>query len=152
MKKNEIINAITTNNGTMNEKTGNYEMSTENYNNFLFDVDGVKINDVDKKTHCIKIGKSVITIIEKNGKQKNKNNVTGGHGVKSKNATYIIVIKNFDDKTPKTINNITCCADIKLWLKTLERKNIEYLRIYDMLNNPCRLSAWIEHETETNNK
>lgn len=155
MKKMDIINVITTNNG-METETGVYTMTNDDFNGLLWELSDDKtvkiVNGENKNTHLIKSGKTVLTInIKRNKTEKTKtektktekNDVSGGHGVKSKNAHYIIQLKNIGEK-PETITNITNCTDIKLWLKTINRKNIEYLRIYDMLKNECRKSAWIE--------
>lgn len=154
MKKTDMINLITTNNGVEME-TGVYTMTKNDFDNVLWETSENKTTKIEngenKNTYIFKSGKTVLTINVKNNRNKTEKtktetenkNVSGGHGVKSKNAHYIINLKNVGEK-PETITNITNCTDIKLWLKTLNRKNIEYLRIYDMLKNPCRQSAWIE--------
>ena len=139
MKKIELINAITNNGGKSTENENVFKMSYENFDNLLFDIDGEKFT-VNENERIFKIGKSSITI-KLMGKSKTP---TGGNGHKSRNTGYIIIMKNMDDKKPTTINNINNCTEIKSWIKTLNRKNIEYLRIYDTMNNECRKSAWIE--------
>lgn len=140
MKKNDFITKVIENGGIETKEKNVFRMSNENYDNLLFDVDGVNITD-NGKNHSAKFGNVTVTIIT--GKTKEKT-VTGGNGHKSRNTGYVIMLKNMDEKKPETITNLTTCADIKQWIKTLNRKNVEYLRIYDTMKNECRKSAWIE--------
>ena len=161
MKKTEMIKLMENNNATLNND-GVYVINKNDFDCLMWDCDenDVKIEKTEtKNVYNIKSGRNVLTINVKNNRNKtektktetktetgNKNkNVSGGHGVKSKNAHYIIQLKMVNGK-PETITNITNCTDVKLWLKTLNKKSIEYLRIYDMLNNPCRKSAWVERD------
>lgn len=61
---------------------------------------------------------------------------------KPKGDGYIILYKANGKKEQK-LTNMSTCAEVKAWLKTISRKNTEYLRIYDSANRECRKSAWI---------
>lgn len=65
------------------------------------------------------------------------------HTSKTKNDSYVILLKKVGKKEQK-ITNITTCTEIKEWLKGNSRKDTEYLRIYDKEGKECRKSAWIE--------
>lgn len=75
---------------------------------------------------------------------KKENKVTSNSDVnhKSKGDGYIILYKPSGKKEQK-ITNMKTCAEIKAWLKTISRKQTEYLKIYDSANRECRKSAWI---------
>lgn len=149
MKKIDFINAIMENNGNETKTKDFYTITKDNFDNLLFDVDGVKIHDNGKNEKYVMFGNSkvIIKIVSKN-KEKTDKLIGGGNGHKSKNTGYIIILKNMDDKKPTTINNIENCSQIKSWIKSLNRKNIEYLHIFDSMNNECRKSAWIDKTTK----
>lgn len=83
------------------------------------------------------------TVKPEKAKAKKETTVAGGKGHKVKGAGYIIVFKNKDDKKETVKNDLTSCAEIKAWLKTISKKQLEYLRIYDEQKNECRKSAWV---------
>ncbi len=81
---------------------------------------------------------------EQKQEQKKEKKVTSNSDVnhKSKGDGYIILYKPSGKKEQK-ITNMKTCAEIKAWLKTISRKQTEYLKIYDSANRECRKSAWI---------
>ncbi|MBO7695418.1 MAG: hypothetical protein J6T10_22565 [Methanobrevibacter sp.] len=143
MKKMEYVNAIINNGGIENEN-GTYDMTKKTYDNFLFDVDGVKIIENENQRIAKFGGKSVI--INLISKKNMKKSPSGGNGVKSKNSGYIVLLRNKGESKEKTITSLTTCAEIKGFIKELDKKNVEYLKIYDSMQNVCRKSAWIERE------
>lgn len=140
------------NNAKQDENNGVYIVSSKNWDSItdeLWEM-GVEYDSDENGNNLITVGKSEIIIhVNKsrsrgNNKPKTETTETESHGVKSKNNGYIVVYKSKTDKNEKTNKSLTTCSDIKSWLKTIEKKSMEYLRIYDTLKNPCRLSAWIE--------
>lgn len=65
------------------------------------------------------------------------------HGHKAKGNNYIVIYKNKDDKKETTNTEMTTCAEIKAFLKTVSKKQLEYLKIYDSNKNEVRKSAWV---------
>lgn len=129
--------------------TNYFTVSTKNWDLIEWELSDMGIEyETDDNIHTIHIGKSDIVIETKSRSrkptEKQETTETESHGVKSKNNGYIVVYKSKTDKNEKTNKSLTTCSEIKSWLKTIEKKSMEYLRIYDTLKNPCRLSAWIE--------
>lgn len=165
----EIMNA---NGVKVNEETKHFEMTQNKFSKMyeLPELENVNIVKSKKNENLWAVrenGKTigVIEIVKKATKTKKENvshetseepakpektkkeNVeTGGHGHKVKGAGYIIIFKNKEDKKETTKTDLTSCAEIKEWLKTISKKQLEYLRIYDENKKECRKSAWIERE------
>lgn len=77
-------------------------------------------------------------------KKVKKNTVeVGKNGHKAKGSSYIILLKNKDDKKETKKTDLTTCAEVKAFLKTVSKKQLEYLRIYDENKNEVRKSAWV---------
>ena len=68
---------------------------------------------------------------------------SGGHGHKTRNDGYVVEIK-MKSKKMETITNMKTCAEIKMFIKELNKKECEMLHIYDTMKNECRKSAWID--------
>lgn len=151
--KNLIINALTTLKAHYNEETKHFEM-TEAKLEKVFEneevMDKFKIVRSKKNNNLVafrsKDGKTTYAIVEIKKASKKAVEPTGGHGHKTKNDGYIIIFKNKGDKKETKKTDLTSCAEIKAWMKSISKKQIEYLRIYDSANNECRKSAWIERE------
>lgn len=153
---------------TINTTTNHYEMSqnwlTKMAENLPEGYELKKNSKVENMYAIMKNGKRayIIDIIAKSGKVTNdpakkvetkkapvkkeaKANVSretiSGH--KAKDSGYIVVYKNKEDKKETKNTAMSTCAEIKAFLKTLSKKNLEYLRIYDSANNECRKSAWV---------
>ena len=108
----------------------------------LFDIDGLTIDEISKNHCSINVNSKTVydvTITK---------TATGGNGVKSKNATYHIVYKSMDEKTERVNDDLSTRDDLVTWLKSLNKKTYEYIRIYDNLGNVCRRSAWIERDVK----
>lgn len=65
-------------------------------------------------------------------------------GTKGKFRFYTISLKNFKEEE-KVITNFNSCKQIKEFLKSINKKNVEYLRIY-CDSQEVRKSAWIERK------
>lgn len=152
---------------TINATTNHYEMSQNWFNKMIENLpegyDWKKNNKVENMYAITKNGKRafIIDIIAKAGKVKNdpaaniktakkekvkKENVsreTSNSGHKSRNTGYIVIYKNKNDKKETTNTEMTTCAEIKAFIKTLSKKQLEYLKIYDSDKNECRKSAWV---------
>ena len=76
-------------------------------------------------------------------KVKKENVEVGKNGHKAKGSSYIILLKNKDDKKETKKTDLTTCAEVKAFLKTVSKKQLEYLRIYDENKNEVRKSAWV---------
>lgn len=76
-------------------------------------------------------------------KKVKKENVEVKNGHKAKGSSYIILLKNKDDKKETKKTDLTTCAEVKAFLKTVSKKQLEYLRIYDENKNEVRKSAWV---------
>lgn len=77
-------------------------------------------------------------------KVKKENVEVGKNGHKAKGSSYIILLKNKDDKKETKKTDLTTCAEVKAFLKTVSKKQLEYLRIYDENKNEVRKSAWVD--------
>lgn len=104
----------------------------------------IKVDDSKIIFETIKTGKprKPATTSTTNPKpaKKTTSSVSANH--KSKGDGYIILYKANGKKEQK-ITNMSTCAEVKEWLKTISRKNTEYLKIFDSANRECRKSAWI---------
>lgn len=143
MKKNDFMAIVNNNNGTINND-GSISITHDDFERMLFDIDGLNINDVSKNVKTIDVNnKTSFTInIVKPVK------ISGGNGVKSKNARYHVVTKLLDEKTENINDELTTRNELVTWLKSLNKKMYEYIRIYDELGNECRKSAWIERDVK----
>ncbi len=156
-KKEIVINAIQEVKG--NEVDGVYEVTTTQLNQldaelgntglgFTFcnskkDESLKAIYDASKKTKYAVI-RIVAEKVKKTRTTKNKTEVQAeGISYKAKHDNYTIVIKEIDQEE-KTITDIDTCAAIKEFMKTIKKKNLEYLHIFKMGNVPTRMSAWVE--------
>lgn len=79
-------------------------------------------------------------------------NITGGKGFKPRNVGYVVKYKNTGEKSEKTNKDFKTRNELVEWLKTLSKKNMDYLRIYDELGNECRKSAWYEKPVKNETK
>ncbi len=155
MTKANVIEVLTNNNAKVNEETKRYEMSRKSFDNLIENdfPDELKMvkSKKEENLYCVssrdgKTRYALIEIVKKTSTKKEKS--TGGNGHKVKGDSYIIKFKKFDDKNETIVDNMTTCAEVKNWLKTISKKQMEYLRIYDAQKNECRKSAWIERERE----
>lgn len=141
---------LETNGAKMDENNGVYIVSSKKWDDIEWELSDMGIEcETDGNNHLITIGKSEIIIHVNESRSRGNNKPmteteSEKRGVKSKNNGYIIVYKSNTDKNEKTNKSISTCAEIKSWLKSIDKKSMQYLRIYDALKNPCRLSAWIE--------
>lgn len=147
MKKNDFIAIVKNNNGIIDG-----EMVTINktdFDNMLFDIDENMVEKIDRNNYMININNKTSFMVEITKPVK----ISGGNGVKSKNATYHVIYKKLDEKTENVNDDLSTRNELVLWLKSLNKKTYEYIRIYDNLGNVCRKSAWIERtpKTGTNN-
>lgn len=136
MKKNDFIAIVNNNNGTINNDL--ISITQDNFNNMLSEIDDNMIEKIDRNNYIVNVSAKTSFCIEI------VKPVTGGNGVKSKNATYHIVTKKLDEKTENVNDDLSTRNELVLWLKSLNKKTYEYIRIYDNLGNECRKSAWIE--------
>lgn len=84
----------------------------------------------------------VLKLVKKTKKTTNK--TTNGFGTtKGKFKFYSIVIKAFGSDEVKKITSLNTCEQVKAFLKQLNKKNVEFLRIYSE-GKEVRKSAWIE--------
>ena len=152
--KDTAIELLTTNKGKLNEETKCYQMTQENFDYMLENLPAnlkiAKAKDSDNIYGILsKTGKTAyakIEIVKKAKKEKVKkenDGKTGAAGHKAKGNSYIIILKKKDEKQEQKITNIDNCADIKKFLKTVSKRQLEYLKIYDANNNECRKSAWV---------
>lgn len=107
--------------------------------------DGAKLtqNKNNKNLYMIKVGDEKVIFEVKTTPTKatpktNKTDITH----KPKGSGYIILYKAKGKKEQK-ITNMSTCIEVKDWIKTISKKNTEYLKIYDSENRECRKSAWI---------
>ena len=142
MKKNDFLTFVANNNGTI--ENGVVNITRDNYDNLLFDIDGLTINDISKNHKTVVVNNKLTMEINIVKPVK----ITGGNGVKSKNATYHVICKKLDEKTETINDDLSTRNELVTWLKSLNKKTYEYIRIYDNLGNVCRRSAWIERETK----
>lgn len=84
----------------------------------------------------------VLKLVKKTKKTTNK--TTNGFGTtKGKFKFYSIVIKSFGNDEVEEITSLNTCEQVKAFLKQLNKKNVEFLRIYSE-GKEVRKSAWIE--------
>lgn len=140
MKKNDFIAIVNNNNGTINGEM--ITMSKNDFDNMLFDIDENMVEKIDRNNYVININNKTSFCVEI------VKPITGGHGVKSKNATYHVVTKKLDEKTENVYDDLSTRNELVAWLKTLNKKTYEYIRIYDNLGNVCRRSAWVERDVK----
>lgn len=155
MTKANVIEMLTNNNAKVNEETKRYEMSRRSFDKLVENdfPDTLKLvkSKKEENLYCVssRDGKTRYAIIEiKKSVKTTKEKSIGGNGHKVKGDAYIIKFKKFDDKKETVKNDMTTCAEVKAWLKTISKKQMEYLKIYDANNNECRKSAWIERAKE----
>lgn len=143
---------------TFVEESGRYVMSQKKFDKIIEWVSEVGSEEnvkvvLKKGTDNIyglksKDGKTVFAVVEiVNNTRKTKENVSretiGTHGHKAKGNNYIVLYKNKTDKEESVIDTMTTCAEIKAFLKTVSKKQLEYLKIYDANKNEVRKSAWV---------
>lgn len=143
MKKNDFIAIVNNNNGTINNDV--ISITRDNFDNMLFDIDDNMVEKIDRNNYIININNKTSFMIEITKPVK----ISGGNGVKSKNATYHVITKLLDEKNEKIYDDFSTRNELVLWLKSLNKKTYEYIRIYDNLGNVCRRSAWIERKPKT---
>lgn len=152
MTKKNVIEMVTANKARINEISKHYEMSQNDFETMLENLpDELKIvkSKNQENMYCVasKDGKSRYVIIDivktKKVKTKKENDEVGKAGHKAKGNSYIILLKKKDEKKEEKITNIDNCADIKKFLKTISKKQVEYLKIYDANQNEVRKSAWV---------
>lgn len=154
-----------------NEKTKCFEMSKSKYENIFTrdEFSGLKLQR-NKQTGKIKIVGDCntvygyITITEtktakettkttkettKTAKETKTEKSKGGNGFKLRGMGYVVKYKITGEKSEKTNNNFTTRNELVSWLKTLSKRNMDYLKIYDELGNECRKSAWYEKPVKT---
>ena len=144
------------------EKTnGTLVISSDNLNDITDNLpDGAKLiqNKNNPNLYAVKVGeqKVIFEVIEtkKRGRKPANSTPTKATSKPSSKPTsseinhkpkgdgYIIIYKANGKKEQK-LTNMSSCAEVKDWLKTISKKNTEYLRIYDSANRECRKSAWI---------
>lgn len=161
-KKTMVEEALKEMKISKNPETGYYEVSqkkldeiweNEKFNGFKFihskkDSNLHAIGSLDGKTKYAVILKVSKTKKEKVEKTETKEKLTkkenvGGKGSKAKGNSYIIMLKKYDEKKEEKITDFTTCTEVKAWLKTISKKQLEYLKIYDANMNECRKSAWV---------
>lgn len=140
MKKNDFIAIVNNNNGTINNDV--ISITRDNFDNMLFDIDENMVEKINRNNYIINVSSKTSFNVEIIKPVK----ITGGNGVKSKNATYHVVTKKLDEKTENINDDLSTRNELVLWLKSLNKKTYEYIRIYDNLGNECRKSAWIERD------
>lgn len=152
--KETAIELVATNKGKMNEETKCYQMTQKNFDYMLENLPAnLKIAQSKENENIYgilsKTGKTAYAKIEiirkpKNEKTKKENdNAAGKAGHKAKGNHYIILLKKKDEKQEQKITNIDNCTDIKKFLKTVSKRQLEYLKIYDANHNEVRKSAWV---------
>ena len=156
--KETAIELLTTNKGKLNEETNCYQITQENFDYMLENLPAnlkiAKSKDSDNIYGILsKSGKTAyakIEIVKKAKKEKTKKETkkendenVGKAGHKAKGGSYIILLKKKDEKEEQKITNIDNCADIKKFLKTVSKRQLEYLKIYDANKNEVRKSAWV---------
>lgn len=150
MTKREVVNFMVENKAKMNEETKHYEVSEKTFNTIVETLpEELKIVKSKKTERMFSIaskdGKTRFVIIDVIVKEKTKkeNNDIGTHGHKAKGTGYIVLLKKKDEKKEEKITDMTTCSEIKAFLKTVSKKQLEYLKIYDVNNNEVRKSAWV---------
>lgn len=158
MTKKNVVEMMVNSNAKMNEETKHYEMSQNAFDALIENLpDELKIvkSKNQENMYCVasKDGKSRYVIVDivktkkaaitKTKTTKKANDETGKAGHKAKGNHYIILLKKKDEKKETQITDIDNCADIKKFLKTVSKKQLEYLKIYDANKNEVRKSAWV---------
>ena len=114
MKKNDFIAIVTNNNGTINDDF-TINISRDDFNTMEFDIDGLTVDNVSKNHKIIHVNNktSYDVFIGKN------KTVSGGNGVKSKNATYHVEYKKMDEKKSRVNDELSTRDELVTWLKSL---------------------------------
>lgn len=101
----------------------------------------LSIYDAAGKTRFV-----VIKIVEekKRTKKAKKESMADG-STKGNYRFYLILMKEKGSNEVKKVENINTCADIKVFLKSINKKNLEFLKIYSD-GREVRKSAWIRRE------
>lgn len=167
--KTELVKVLKENGATWDKTTKSYHMNEMSFNHVMENIEGVvsikskankniyglKINDMvvtkvvtdvvkEKKTAKQNVSRETSKVKATEKKVAKKENVEiGTHGHKAKGSSYIILLKNKDDKKETKKTDLTTCAEVKAFLKTVSKKQLEYLRIYDENKNEVRKSAWV---------
>lgn len=150
MKKNEIIK-MAIEYGAMENENGALSMTKKMANNFMWDCDPNIETHIDNQNNVLTLKhKNIIVPIEIVTK-KTKSSNCGGHGHKTKNDNYIVEIKFVNEKM-ETITNMKTCMEIKTFIKSINKKNVEILHVYDSLKNECRKSCWIDKTPKNDNE
>lgn len=140
MKKNDFIAIVNNNNGTINNDL--ISITRDDFNNMLSEIDDNMVEKIDRNNYLINVSAKTSFCVEI------VKPITGGHGVKSKNSRYHVVTKLLDEKTENVYDDLTTRDELVSWLKTLNKKMYQYIRIYDEMGNECRKSAWIERNVK----
>lgn len=165
--KTELVKVLKENGATWNKEEKSYHMNELSFNKVMENIEGVVAikSKTDKNMYGLKINNMVVTkvitdVVEANEttkkpvkkvsretsetkKVKKENVEVGKNGHKAKGSSYIILLKNKDDKKETKKTDLTTCAEVKAFLKTVSKKQLEYLRIYDENKNEVRKSAWV---------
>lgn len=147
---------------TINETTKHYEMTQNWFNKLIENLpEGYDWKKSPKKDNMYAItkGKERVAIIdivkraagstktETKKPETKKANVSretsSGIAHKERGKGYIVLYKKTGDKKETRNTEMTTCAEIKAFLKTISKKQLEYLKIYDENNKECRKSAWV---------
>ena len=142
MKKNDFIAIVTNNNGTINNDV--ISITRDDFDNMLFDIDENMVEKIDRNNYIINVSSKTsfnVSIIK-------PVKISGGNGVKSKNSRYHVVTKLLDEKTENVNDDLSTRDELVTWLKSLNKKMYEYIRIYDEMGNACRKSAWVERDVK----
>lgn len=150
-KKTMIAEMLNKVNAKRNDE-GNFSITTEGLDELRTLVEESEMFKVckNKKDETLfsiydKAGKTkfVVLKIVKNTK-KTSNKTTNGFGTtKGKFKFYTIVIKSLNNDEVEEITSLNTCEQVKAFLKQLNKKNVEFLRIYSE-GKEVRKSAWIE--------
>lgn len=157
MNKTELVKVLKENAATWDKVTKSYQMTKKDLDHVMETIEGVVFikSKTDKNLYGLKINDMVVTKVTIVSRTKEKTNneekkvakkenvEIGTHGHKAKGSSYIILLKNKDDKKEMKKTDLTTCAEVKAFLKTVSKKQLEYLRIYDENKNEVRKSAWV---------
>lgn len=153
MKKEEMVKMVENYGGVMNAETGRMEMTENKFNTMKGELsEELKIGKLKGHENVHGMANNTsgakallkIEIVEKKPKTiKQSENVESFGGHKGKGDSYIIKFKKKDDKKETKITDMTTCAEIKAWMKTISKKQMEYLHIFNSKGMECRKSAWI---------
>lgn len=137
MKKNDFIAIVNNNNGTIDGET--VIINKNDFDNMLFDIDDNMVEKIDRNNYIININNKTSFIVELTKP------VTGGNGVKSKNATYHVEYATRENKNKIiSVDTLTTRNELVTWLKTIDKKTTAFIHIFDNMGNACRKSAWYE--------